>query len=102
MGKSTKKNLNIPKDGILHKDSSDYYLYVLDNGKEIFYVGITQHLTETKHRHFQKYHYKDYKFKIIGVFYDRNLAEFFEIKLIQECISQGLYLENKVNKFSNE
>lgn len=80
------------------------FLYGIFSDGVIFYVGITVDITSTMNRHFNKI-YKRYgsevSFKVIGEFYDRNIAEFFEMKLIEECKTNGLELDNIVTSFNN-
>jgi predicted GIY-YIG superfamily endonuclease len=96
--KKCKKNFN-SKNGINGVEFNKIYLYQISCENEIIYIGITNDLISTQNRHFLKIHNNNAKFSIIGEFYDRHLAEFFEIKLIQECLNNGSNLLNKITNF---
>lgn len=101
-----KKNFNV-KNGInginFNSVNETIYLYVIvNNYDEIIYVGITKDLISTNNRHFDKLFDNKGYIKIVGEFYDRHLAEFFEITLIKECLSKGCKLINKIIDFNLE
>lgn len=83
--------------------SKPIFLYAIFSDDVIFYVGITVDVTSTMNRHYSKVHRRygsSISFKVIGEFYDRNIAEFFEMKLIEECIDNGIELDNIVTSFN--
>jgi predicted GIY-YIG superfamily endonuclease len=95
--KKCKNNFNPLLNGINGYSFNKFFLYTLisTNGL-IKYVGITSDIKQTLNRHYKH----NSKLKIVGEFYDRNLAEFFEITLIKELLSKGIELENKVTDFT--
>lgn len=96
--KKCKKNFK-PTKGIKGYSFNKYFLYTLNSIEGcIKYIGITTDIKQTTKRHY-KY---NCDLIIIGEFYDRNLAEFFEIILIKELISKGIQLKNKVTDFTIE
>ena len=104
MNRKTFKRLDLTKKVETLKESGKIYLYVLrpKDGGEIFYVGITTDIKSTCNRHTIRENHICPKLEVLGIFMDRKIAEFFEIKLIEECINSGLILENKIMSFSNE
>ena len=78
------------------------YCLVNKNG-EVRYVGSTSDLLQTKNRHAFKGEAEREEFQmiILGHFYDRSLAEFVEIRLIEEYFRQGCNLLNKVVGFKD-
>lgn len=103
MKRTTFNSLNLKESIKTLKECDKTYLYVLrpKEGGDIFYVGITSDIKSTKNRHTVRENHVCPKLEVIGTFMDRKLAEFFEIKLIEACIYDGLDLENKVVAFSN-
>lgn len=97
--KRTIKKLNV-KESIKGLEMDSIHLYVLENEIGVKYVGVTKDLPQTKIRHQSKMLYNDLYFKVIGSFFDRGLAEFFEITLIKELESCGVELLNIVNDFT--
>ena len=94
--KKCKNNFN-PLKGINGYFFNKYFLYTLKSSDGVIkYVGITTDIKQTTNRHYR--HNCD--LIIIGEFYDKNLAEFFEIILIKELLSNGIELKNKVTDFT--
>lgn len=99
--KKCKKNLNVVS-GLKGKEIDKIFLYQLKNNESIIYIGISIDMVATKLRHLHIINDYDCEILIIGEFYDRYLAEFFEIKLIEECLNSGVKLINKITSFTNE
>lgn len=102
--KKCKKNLSVNKKikGVLLSDFKGIvYLYnIVDRQNNIIYVGITSDLRATEIRHVNLRHDYFAEMIVLGSFYDRSIAEFMEISLIKELLSQGVKLRNKVVDFN--
>ena len=96
--KRCKKNLN-SINGIKGIGIEKIFLYQLCNKNEIVYIGITSDVKQTRVRHLNTIYNYDVEMLIVGEFYDRHLAEFFEIVLIKECLTNGNKLINKIIDF---
>lgn len=97
--KGYNQRLDVKTDRIKPAEFERIYLYQIRNSESIIYVGITNDIKATKSRHCYVSAIYNANMEIIGEFYDRKLAEFFEMVLIIECRRNGVKLLNKVNKF---
>lgn len=101
--KKCKKNFSVNNKtkGYYIDETEIIYLYNIVNDKnEVIYVGITSDIKQTKNRHFNICDIHNAKIKIVGSFYDRDLAEFIEMQLIKEYLNNGVKLLNKVTEFT--
>ena len=98
MSRKIPDKLDISK-GLIGNENLEYnYIYCL---KDIYdapkYIGVTKNITTTKNRHFGKCVQHELSFSVLGMFYDRSLAEYIEIKIIEKLNSEGINTINIVD-----